>query len=492
MRYCKKCTMPDTRPGITFDAEGVCSACRHYEARKNVDWDARFKEFEAYCDKYRGMNGPGGYDCAVAVSGGKDSHFQVWMLKEVMHMNPILFSVEDNFPMTQAGIHNLKNISEEFGCTIISCKPNIKVQKTLMRKFFEKYGKPTWYVDRLIYTFPLHMAAKFNTPMLCYGENVSFEYGGNVDKETYSAMDQIENGVAVVYAATSDIGQGCNTVFLQDVAEACGLPLRCIANGECSTENAPDSGTTSGSRQTVVTGEAVRGAAFLLRDAMVGIEAGKPAPDAPVSAHGDGVKIEYDDGRAYQLRTQELVAGQGMHPQDPAAAIKALEGCEFGYVYLEPTDKLGADVPNPKSHICYGFATHVVILDDDGRVSEIYAAHDSGKVVNPISIQGQIEGGVLMGMGYALTEDWPLKDCVPQARYGTLGLFRAPEIPDIHAIYVEKDELLPVAYGGKGIGEIATIPTAPAVQNAYRAFDGKLRPDLPMVDTPYSRARRRG
>ena len=66
MRYCKKCTMPDTRPGITFDAEGVCSACRHYENRKNVDWDARFKEFEAYCDKYRGMNGPGGYDCAVA------------------------------------------------------------------------------------------------------------------------------------------------------------------------------------------------------------------------------------------------------------------------------------------------------------------------------------------------------------------------------------------------------------------------------------------
>ena len=303
---------------------------------------------------------------------------------------------------------------------------------------------------------------------------------------------RIEDGVAVVYAATSDIGQGCNTVFLQDVAEACGLPLRCIANGECSTENAPDSGTTSGSRQTVVTGEAVRGAAFLLRDAMLDIEAGKPAPDTPVSAHGDGVKIEYDDGRAYQLHTQELVAGQGMHPQDPAAAIKALEGCEFGYVYLEPTDKLGADVPNPKSHICYGFATHVVILDDDGRVSEVYAAHDSGKVVNPISIQGQIEGGVLMGMGYALTEDWPLKDCVPQARYGTLGLFRAPEIPDIHAIYVEKDELLPVAYGGKGIGEIATIPTAPAVQNAYRAFDGKLRPDLPMVDTPYSRARRRG
>lgn len=210
-----------------------------------------------------------------------------------------------------------------------------------------------------------------------------------------------------------------------------------------------------------------------------------------VSAHGDGVKIEYDDGCAYQLRTQELVARPRYASSGSATAIKALEGCEFGYVYLEPTDKLGADVPNPKSHICYGFATHVVILDDDGRVSEVYAAHDSGKVVNPISIQGQIEGGVLMGMGYALTEDWPLKDCVPRkVRYArAVPCARDSGYP---AIYVEKDELLPVAYGGKGIGEIATIPTAPAVQNAYRAFDGKLRPDLPMVDTPYSRARHRG
>lgn len=196
MKYCKKCTMPDTRPGITFDEEGVCSACRHYEKRNHVDWDKRMAEFEKFCDKYRGCNGKGQYDCAVAVSGGKDSHYQVHILKEVMHMNPILFSVEDNFPMTEAGIHNLKNISEEFGCTIISCKPNIKVQKILMRRFFEKYGKPTWYIDRLIYTYPLYMALKFHTPMLCYGENVSYEYGGNAGDETYSAKAQMKNGVA--------------------------------------------------------------------------------------------------------------------------------------------------------------------------------------------------------------------------------------------------------------------------------------------------------
>lgn len=111
-------------------------------------------------------------------------------------MNPILFTVEDNFKMTEAGKHNLKNISEEFGCPIISLKPDIRTQKKIMRYTFERYGKPTWFVDRLIYTFPMHMAIKFNTPLLVYGENVSYEYGGTDYEETYSAKDQLKNGVA--------------------------------------------------------------------------------------------------------------------------------------------------------------------------------------------------------------------------------------------------------------------------------------------------------
>ena len=249
----------------------------------------------------------------------------------------------------------------------------------------------------------------------------------------------IEDGNCVIYCAASDIGQGCHTVFCQDVAEATGLPLSRIRIGVTNTETAPDSGTTSGSRQTLLSGEAVKKAAEEL------------------------------------ARELEKAGGD----------LSGLEGREFFYEYFEPTDKLGADVPFPKSHIAYGYATHVVILDDDGRVSEVYAAHDSGRVVNPISIQGQIEGGVLMGMGYALTEDWPLKDCVPQARMGTLGLLRANQIPDIHAIYVEKSELPETAYGAKGIGEIATIPTAPAVQGAYYARDGIFRTKLPMEGTFY-------
>lgn len=195
MRYCKRCVMPDTRPGIKFSEEGICSACLAYENRKKVDWNSRWKALEQICDKYRGMNGKG-YDCAIAVSGGKDSHMQVNLMKNTMHMNPILFSVEDNFPMTNAGKHNIKNISEEFGCNIISIKPDIKAQKKLMRYMFEKYGKPTWYVDRLIYTYPLHMALKFNTPLLVYGENVSYEYGGDYGDDSYSAKSQLLNGVA--------------------------------------------------------------------------------------------------------------------------------------------------------------------------------------------------------------------------------------------------------------------------------------------------------
>ena len=254
----------------------------------------------------------------------------------------------------------------------------------------------------------------------------------------------VRGGVVEIYAAASDIGQGCATVFVQMVAEATGLGRAEIRNLGSNSEVVPESGATSGSRQTLITGEAVRMASAELREAMR--EAG-----------GD---------------------------------LSKLEGREFFAEYFEPTDPLGSQKPYPKSHVAYGFATHVVVLGDDGRVKEVYAAHDSGKVVNPIAIQGQIEGGVLMGLGYALTENFDLKDCVPQNKYGTLGLMRADQIPDIKAIYVEKEELLDVAYGAKGIGEISTIPTAPAVAGAYYAVDRIFRTKLPLEETPYSRRKK--
>ena len=210
LKYCTKCVMPNTRPGITFDEKGVCSACQSYENRKNVDYNKRFEELKQLCDKYRGMNGPNGYDCMIAVSGGKDSHFQTYVMKELMGMNPLLVSVEDNFPMTDAGKHNLKNISEAFGCDLITMKPNIRAQKTVMRKTFEQHGKPNYFLDRYIYTYPLHMAIKFNTPLLVYGENVSYEYGGigTGVVETYSSRDLISNGVGSGIPIEELLGNG--------------------------------------------------------------------------------------------------------------------------------------------------------------------------------------------------------------------------------------------------------------------------------------------
>ena len=344
---------------------------------------------------------------------------------------------------------------------------------------------------------------------------------------------EVMNGEVVIYAAASDIGQGCLTVFCQDVAEATGLPLSRIRNAIASTENAPDSGTTSGSRQTLLTGEAVRGAAFLLRDAMLAAEMSKESGNKVTDillaagmsdgselntqpAYGTGTESAPGSGTGpflspvITVREDGVICGRGSGlnqgtygkagtqtklsgcpVKNPAEALSLLEGQAFYYEYFEPTDKLGADKPNPKSHIAYGYATNVVVLDDEGRVTDVYAAYDAGKVMNPISIQGQIEGGVLMGMGYAFTEDFPLEDCVPQAGYGTLGLLRAPEIPEIHAMYVEKEQLMGVAYGAKGIGEITTIPAAPACQGAYYAFDGVFRTELPMKDTWYSRRRKK-
>ena len=136
-----------------------------------------------------------GYDSIIAVSGGKDSHFQVYIMKEVLGMNPLLVSVGDPFTKTQAGIHNLKNIRETFGCDMISLDLNPDLTKRMVRIAFEELGSPTWPIDRAIYTFPLRVAIEKNIPLIIYGENINYEYGGTQIKETYSAKYQINNDV---------------------------------------------------------------------------------------------------------------------------------------------------------------------------------------------------------------------------------------------------------------------------------------------------------
>ena len=251
----------------------------------------------------------------------------------------------------------------------------------------------------------------------------------------------VEDGKVHIFAGASCIGQGLGTVLTQMVCDQTSLKPEQVVYERSNTYFAPDSGTTSGSRQTLFTGEACRRACEGLREALAG------------------------------------------------SGLETLNGREFRGEYLGKTDPLGADVPNPVSHIAYGYATQICILGEDGKIQQMVAAHDVGKAVNPLSVEGQIEGGVVMSMGFALTERYPLTDCRPTARYGTLGLFRANQIPEITAIVVEKPGLN-VACGAIGIGEITSIPTAPAIADAYFRFDGKRRYELPLEGTPYSRKKK--
>jgi N-acetyl sugar amidotransferase len=210
--------MPDTRPGMKFNEDGICYACVNAEKKKDINWDARYKELEKLCEKHRKIN-PSGHNCVIAVSGGKDSYRQVEVMKKEMKMNPLLVKVEDNFKQTNAGIHNLKNLSETFGCDVITLKPNLKVEKILTRKMFEKSGKPNWLIDRLIYAFPIRIAVNFKIPLVIYGENINYEYGETAN-ETPSAHDQINNNVAEDLAWDELVGDG---VTKEDLA-FCAYP----------------------------------------------------------------------------------------------------------------------------------------------------------------------------------------------------------------------------------------------------------------------------
>jgi len=193
MKYCKNCLMPDTRPGLKFNEESVCYACLHHENQKNTNWDERWKELENLCDKYRGCNG-NQYDCAIAVSGGKDSHFQTYLIKEKLKMNPLLLS-SGNFDWTETGRKNLDNISDTFGCDIMVFEPNRRVARIMLKKAFKEIGSPSWYPDALLYSFPVRMCMKLGIKLLFYGEDINYTYGGEFDSETSSAILQSKNDV---------------------------------------------------------------------------------------------------------------------------------------------------------------------------------------------------------------------------------------------------------------------------------------------------------
>lgn len=190
---CKNCLMAETKPGLILNDDGVCQACLHYDNRKNVDWTDRYKQLQELCNQYRGK---GQYDCIIPVSGGKDSYTQVKVIRNDLGMNPLLVNVTDPFTHTKAGIHNFDNLRERFNCDCIQLQLSPDLVRRMCRIAFEELGSPTWPIDRAIYTFPIRTAIEKKIPLVIYGENVSYEYGGYQNEETPSAFEQINNDVA--------------------------------------------------------------------------------------------------------------------------------------------------------------------------------------------------------------------------------------------------------------------------------------------------------
>ena len=247
----------------------------------------------------------------------------------------------------------------------------------------------------------------------------------------------VKDGIVEVHSAASENGQGIGQVLIQTVSNELKLSTEFIVWKNSNSKNDPDSGCSSGSRHTLITGEAC-------------------------------------------LRAVKMMA------KDYKGDLKALEGKAYEADFFEPTDKLGADKEFPVSHVGYGYATQLCILNDDGTVKELVGAHEVGKAVNKLGVEGQIEGGMVMSLGYALTEDLKVVDGKVNTKYGTYGLFRANKVPELTSIVVEKSGMK-FANGAIGCGEITAIPTAPAVALAYYRKDGEFRTELPLKNTPYSR-----
>jgi len=274
------------------------------------------------------------------------------------------------------------------------------------------------------------------------------------------------DGAITIRTGFTEMGQGLYTICIQVACQETQLPPG-VFDVRTDTSAELGVGQTTASRATVLAGNAIIEACKELEAALAELKL-----SLPTSA--DEVKIK----------------------------LKSLAGRRFfGEWVCDDTTELGVDVPDPKTHLTYGFATQVAILDEQGALRKVIACHDVGRVMNPKQLEGQIEGApkqlegqiegaIHMGLGYALTEEFQLAGGhIVTDTVKSLGVLRAHQMPEIEVSFVEEpDPECP--YGARGVGEIGLIPTAPAVAGALYKFDGIVRRRLPMKDSPAALALR--
>jgi N-acetyl sugar amidotransferase len=182
--YCKQCIMPNSRPRIVFDEEGICNACRNAEDKKAIDWDLRKKEFESLIGKFRSKDGS--WDCVVPWSGGKDSSAIAYKLKFEFGMNPLLVTFSPMLP-NEVGNHNREELIQQ-GFDHLFFRPDQKVHRKLAQRFFIERGNPKIAWDAGVNVMPVMAAVKFKIPLVFYAEHGESEYGGKVLSEESKKM----------------------------------------------------------------------------------------------------------------------------------------------------------------------------------------------------------------------------------------------------------------------------------------------------------------
>lgn len=177
MRYCSKCVYPaSSAVPLAFDENGVCSGCRTAGQRVDIDWSRRKKLFERLIEEYRSKDGSN-YDCIIPVSGGKDSYFQIHIIKKVYGLNPLLVTYHGN-NYTPTGMKNLLNMREAFGVDHIFFTPSIEVLKTMNRLGMLMMGDMNWHAHAGIFTYPIRVAVQSNVPLMVWGEHGFMDLGG--------------------------------------------------------------------------------------------------------------------------------------------------------------------------------------------------------------------------------------------------------------------------------------------------------------------------
>lgn len=191
MRYCSNCVMPDTKPGVVLDERGFCNACCTKEIKAGIDWEERARQLERIVDEIKAENHPF-YDCVVPVSGGKDSWFQAMMLSQKFGLKTLCVTLAAHLPTTE-GIENLNNMIKDLNVDHMKITIKPSVFRKIRQKCFLRQGEPNWAEHSAMFSSVVNTALIYEVPLVVWGEDIAFEFGGLQRRESKPSAIAIDN-----------------------------------------------------------------------------------------------------------------------------------------------------------------------------------------------------------------------------------------------------------------------------------------------------------